>query len=624
MSTYYKFAERNVQNDVNWAEIGKNLTDMLQEQNKLREEKKAAIDESSRQFGQVLESNPIGENDNLNKWSLDYASNAKEARLLQDRLLKRGILSVKDYTVMRQNITDGTNNAFGLLTEWNTLYKEKMDRYAKGESAFQEQFEMEINDGLSNFSKTALYISPTDYTVSVGNKIKDPKTGQMILDPDRSKYSTISSLKARMNEKINKFDVVGKLTAISGTLGEYITTAKAAGVEGASTVESVLLSPEYQKTEGNIIESLMVDPRNVGSILTDFVKTAPNGQTYTFTLDPKAVDANHILLKEDPNQPSSGRLVPSLTPEQEKDAKDKVQSRLRTMLDYKVTPEQKFAPPAPYRPTEADYARGDEKKQKEDIASNLGLLYTGTEAQQDMAANYFKGLKPEIKDIVKQDDNLVITYKNGDPAYILPFKDSKGAIIPYENWTTGATVLSGMSDTKRVLKSVGFTGKEVYSTATGGAKQGVKTPAYNEAYVAVNDGEGKMSPKGLDDYFNSTFKRGTNFKFYSETETAKNAAAVVTTILQTLPPSATSQMSIAPEEVGGVTNVRISLPSVMKGVIRIPMKKGANLESEIKRIIKNIYDLASSAKSGETFISSDALIDKGKESTTKKVNYKPL
>jgi hypothetical protein len=83
-------------------------------------------------------------------------------------------------------------------------------------------------------------------------------------------------------------------------------------------------------------------------------------------------------------------------------------------------------------------------------------------------------------------------------------------------------------------------------------------------------------------------------------------------------------MSIAPEEVGGVTNVRISLPSVMKGVIRIPMKKGANLESEIKRIIKNIYDLASSAKSGETFISSDALIDKGKESTTKKVNYKPL
>jgi hypothetical protein len=84
-------------------------------------------------------------------------------------------------------------------------------------------------------------------------------------------------------------------------------------------------------------------------------------------------------------------------------------------------------------------------------------------------------------------------------------------------------------------------------------------------------------------------------------------------------------MSVSSEEVGGVTNVRISLPSVMKGVVRIPMKKGANLESEIKRIIKNIYDLAASAKSGEPFTSSDALIDNGKEdSTTKKPEYKTL
>jgi len=607
MATYYKYAERNIQNDVNWAEIGKNLTDMLQEQNKLREDKKAAIDEASRQYGQVLESNPIGENDNLNKWSLDYASNAKEARLLQDRLLKRGILSVKDYTVMRQNITDGTNNAFGLLTEWNTLYKEKMDRYAKGESAFQEQFEMEINDGLSNFSKTALYISPTDYTVSVGNKIKDPNTGQMILDPDRSKYSTISSLKARMNEKINKFDVVGKLTAISGTLGEYITTAKAAGVAGASTVESVLLSPEYQKTEGNIIESLMVDPRNVGSILTDFVKTAPNGQTYTFTLDPKAVDANHILLKEDPNQPSSGRLVPSLTPEQEKDAKDRVQSRLRTMLDYKVTPEQKFAPHAPYRPTEGDYARGDAKRVEKTVVTMLGQFYSGDASGIDAASRYFKGFDKGIQSINKGDKGLVITYNDGRPQDILGFKTANGTLMKSTDWIQGATVLSKMPNITDAMKAAGLTGNEAYSTAQGGYSTAATTPKYTEAIIPVTDDKGNIAPKGLDDYFNSTFKRGTNYKFFSEVETAKNAAAVTTTILGTLPSDATKQMSIKSEEVGGVTNLTIRLPKIMKGVVKIPMAKSANLEAEIKRIVKNIYDLAAT---GEEFLSSDALQDK--------------
>ena len=41
MATYYKYAERNVDSQVNWAEVGKGISDMLADEVKIREEKKS-------------------------------------------------------------------------------------------------------------------------------------------------------------------------------------------------------------------------------------------------------------------------------------------------------------------------------------------------------------------------------------------------------------------------------------------------------------------------------------------------------------------------------------------------------------------------------------------------------
>ena len=46
MATFYKYAERSAESQVNWAEIGKDMTDMLRQEVAVREEKKAAIDEA--------------------------------------------------------------------------------------------------------------------------------------------------------------------------------------------------------------------------------------------------------------------------------------------------------------------------------------------------------------------------------------------------------------------------------------------------------------------------------------------------------------------------------------------------------------------------------------------------
>ena len=122
MATFYKYAERNAQSQINWAEVGRNITDTLREEARIREEKIATIDENTRQLGITIENNPQGEHEGLNQWSLDYASNAQEMRLIQDRLLRSGQLNLRDYTKMRQNLSDGTDGIFSALEEYQTEY----------------------------------------------------------------------------------------------------------------------------------------------------------------------------------------------------------------------------------------------------------------------------------------------------------------------------------------------------------------------------------------------------------------------------------------------------------------------------------------------------------------------
>jgi hypothetical protein len=60
MATYFKYAERSAESQINWAEVGKNMTDMLQEQERIRDEKISALDAATRELGEKL-ANPLRE-----------------------------------------------------------------------------------------------------------------------------------------------------------------------------------------------------------------------------------------------------------------------------------------------------------------------------------------------------------------------------------------------------------------------------------------------------------------------------------------------------------------------------------------------------------------------------------
>jgi len=207
--TYYKFAERSAESQVNWAEVGRSVSEMLLEDAAVREQKKTAIDEASRQFGEVLANAPTGDFKPANEWILDYANDATQAMLLQDRLLKQGALSLKDYTVQRQNINDSTNQMFEISKKYQDKFTEAKKRAESGTAQDTEMWLKTQAEGLSNFTNTKAYINPTNYQVSI-SKLKRVvgSDGKEVLTMDDSPDGrmTINQLNNYLDIKLDKYD----------------------------------------------------------------------------------------------------------------------------------------------------------------------------------------------------------------------------------------------------------------------------------------------------------------------------------------------------------------------------------------------------------------------------------
>ena len=159
MATYYKYADREASNYVNWAEISKNLNDTLSEESKRREELKAQLDKSSSDFGQKLDNSPQGEYTPANTWIIDASSKGQEMRLIQDQLLKSGKWDLQQYLSARRNTEGDFKGMFDLAKEYQDEYKVKLEAYKSQKTSQATLDLMGSTQGLANLQNTSLYIN---------------------------------------------------------------------------------------------------------------------------------------------------------------------------------------------------------------------------------------------------------------------------------------------------------------------------------------------------------------------------------------------------------------------------------------------------------------------------------
>lgn len=425
MATYYKYAERAAGSQVNWAEIGKNLTDTLNEESKLREQKKAAIDEATRQYGLELEKSPQGDVKSFNQWGLDYASDAQEARLLQDRLLKSGKLKLRDYTMMRQNLTDGTNQAFGLLDEYNAEYKQKMERAKSADPAnrsqYLEQWLMAKGEMFANLKDSKLYINPTTFAVNVA-KIKR-ENGVESMSNDPNDFTTINELRNYVKAKYDYFDSDTYLTKQVGMLG---TEIKAEIINGTSrkvgqkiTIEDITEREGAREAISAMIDTAFAGmPTNISSVLTNDLGKDAEGNNFDFTFNKdekgKIVGGKNLIYFDENGNPQ-------FTPEQEKAAKDFMLQKMSVMLTRKEDIDV-FQEPRPVS-TGGGGGGGNKPTEGQSKAAGLGnligYLYSGDQGQIDSAIDALKNMEG-VQDVQRFRDRVEIKFE-GDSEY-RPFK----------------------------------------------------------------------------------------------------------------------------------------------------------------------------------------------------------
>ena len=593
--SYYGYVKRENAAGVNWQEVGENLSNILLEAGAERQAKRDAFDKATREYQDTLNDAPSGDFKTANTFALNHAADASRMRLIQDRLLKSGVMKDRDYTVARQNLTDGTKQLFGLAEEYQAEYTEKMARFKEGKSQALESFLMANIEGLSNLKNAQSYINSEDGSVSIGRLVDGPN-GTRVLSKNPNDFMTVNQLRNRYKEKYDKFDVSGTMTMEAERLGTFIDSVRNAGGPAYAGTITKLLDPTMRGTLGpngeKAVDSFLSmekdmingylesNPLNALSVLTDNIAINPDtGQPFEPTFDEAEAkaDPNKVLIRDD----GSGRIEPLLSDKQKKLVFESVQTNFRNKIDREKTMTTYQEP----KESKAEIDKGDKEDKDKNVVSNVGKLYYGTDEEVQEAEDYLRSINPNIESIDRTGESVIITFNDGRASETITFESTPGdptTRLDQAAWITSSAnfFLDDKSKITNVNEVLGKSGvdltKDFNPTSTGFSAGAVeKEQTIQEAY---------------EDYLNDKID-GSRFSYVTETGIVDNAnGKMVKDFKASIP---------AGFELSEVTGFRAATKDRL---VKIKKKGGTSLEVDITKpgydkVIKNfILDNSTSEK----------------------------
>ena len=464
MATFYKYAERSAESQVNWAEIGKDMTDMLREEVALREQKKAALDENTRRYAEELSNAPQGQHEPGSTEALRFADQATKYMLQQEKLLKAGLLDPRDYMIARQNLTDGTRQAFGAMKAFQTNYAELMERAKTDKSSLLEIENLEEIQGYGNFRQSGFFIDSPTGRVNVGLKEEQDIDGQKVMGLKKGSTRGMQYIQGGIFGRIDKFKPREALVGIADTLGTEIQAsidpATMSKLGSITSVEDLRnrkdIDPatkevlfEFYSSMKSSVNSAMANPLQKASLLRDTLG-------YKTTTDPAAAakDPNLILKVTDPD---TGRAEYKFNDAQNAAAEKWMTGQLLGMITRKETIDQ-GGQVQRQDPSAAVLDRADKRADAVNVAQNLIYATTGDSNQSDSGTKFLTGLTGlpfnKTKDgisITDEDGNLQTFKLRADGKTLAdPLAFMKSFIGPIAK-TTGLNQDDVLREVKRLL-----------------------------------------------------------------------------------------------------------------------------------------------------------------------------
>ena len=219
MATYYKYAERGADSQVNWAEVGKNLSDMLSDEVKIREEKKAAYEQAYQDDMKNLYNNPQGGgiwggNDTINNFSHDMQAQRK----IDYDLLKSGKMKPRDYTLRTNNYSSQTETLFDVAKTLISTREQRIKEFQEGKISAIDMSNLNDASAFTDFSKSKIIIDPYSANLNLGVYEMKNIDGKDV--PVLSRNMTANQLKAAVGTITPVIDVSTQVAKGAESLGQ--------------------------------------------------------------------------------------------------------------------------------------------------------------------------------------------------------------------------------------------------------------------------------------------------------------------------------------------------------------------------------------------------------------------
>jgi hypothetical protein len=492
MSTYYKYAEQNADSQVNWADVSKSVSDMLEEEVRIRENKKADFEKGFQEMTKVLATSPQGQWQDGNKFTNDGAHTISEQNLINYRLFKSGNMTPQDYTFRRQNLVNGTNMAFELQKVLQAAREDRMNGLLSGKYQAMTGANMAQVEGFKDFANSKIIVNPYTSEVSIGKMAKNPQTGVMELTKDVVPANVLMGM---LTNPVPTWDADNAINSVVDKLGDNMEFLyDAASVTKAGTITKLIglgalegefnkkdkdgnpLFPQFGDSIANInkglddsIDSFFSNPYNISSVLTQNTGKY-NQDSYTFDKDVAAADKSKILRKMDdmtglPTLDKDGANYK----EQEAEARAWVKGQMLSKMDSKrelsTTGYVSRAPQA----SEASIARGIAGRDAIKDAQTIGSLWGGNEAQIQKAVTRFRDMNPNIKEVNRTDKGVFVTL-NVDgvrETRDLPFYGPDGRVLSQAEFIESASnLLTGNTNLSDAISRGGYLKGAVFNPST--------------------------------------------------------------------------------------------------------------------------------------------------------------
>lgn len=360
--TYYKYAERDATNQIDWNKIStsivKDMAAISEAKAKRREADQTALNES---LNRLMEK-PIGEDLAENQRIANFTQQAEDILLNDLRSLKRGDISRRDYNLKYNNLKMGTDRAFSLSQQYQDAYQMHVDRLTPDENGniIASAGEADLLAAAEQYglaSDSQYYINPLTGGVNLALTTGEGEEGDIKIGDSQFDLMGMTTAKNMIFQKINKYqtqDQVKKLTdnlkvealdVLDGaapdgkSLSGYISTTKGFDVEALFDItEEGLVPKKGNEAAGEAVlaqinATFAGDPFARYSFLRDTMGTI-NGKPVEFVFADKdgnfaATEDHQVRMVLD----KQGRYVPEITDSQKKKIDKSMVALVKNSID---------------------------------------------------------------------------------------------------------------------------------------------------------------------------------------------------------------------------------------------------------------------------------------------------